>query len=356
MNGSFPPGTTFGNQSCFTLNRTWYRQRPPIDRPLTYTFERRYARYVYGSAIGSPTARTLNDGYAWISTPSASSSDAYNKAWSQFNGKLKESSQWATNVVQYRQSFDALVKHLTDLAGVFRDIKRGHFGDLYRRFKPPKGFKMKGKSAADLVLEWRFGWQPLWNDIHSAAQALGRDLGDFQVVGKGRGRWTESDTAAISGQYAEVRDVRTAKYDQRYRLSADVRITNPNMLLWDSLGLTNPLSVAYEIIPFSFVANYFFSIEEFIQGLCPFMGMELRNPCTTHFTTVSTFVAGTPTRLSYPYPNAGPYGVAIDGVIMNRSVGPFSGPKLRLRDPWILQPGRGINAVSLLLQQLGKKR
>ena len=324
--------------------------------PLKYDLKINMGRYSRGSDSGLPAARTLNCRYAWISTPSASSSNAYTKAWSQFNEKLKSSSEWAVSIAQYRQSFDALVGHLTDLYGVFRDIKRGHFGSLYSRFKPPKGFKMKGKTVADKVLEWRFGWQPLWNDIHSAAEALSRDLGDFSVVGKGRGRWVETDSYTNSGMYSEVREDRIANYDQRYRLSADVRITNPNLLLWDSLGFTNPVLFAYELIPFSFVLNYFVSLEEFCRGLCPFMGMELRNACTTHFTTVKTSIVGTPVRLSYPYPNPVPYGLWLDGVVMSRAPGPISGPPLRIRDPWILQPGRAVNSVSLLLQQLGKRR
>lgn len=354
---SFPTGSRGHGQLAFKQERVWYRQKIPYDLPLSYSFKRDIGWYTSGTYGGSPNARTPSVALAWISNPSQSSSDAYNKAWAEFQDELKlNQSQWATNVVQYRQSYDSLVKHLTNLAGVFRDIRRGHFGDLYRRFKPPKGFKMKGKTAADHVLEWRFGWQPLWNDIHSAAESLGRDLSDLKVVGKGRARWTEQDTYTLSGLYAEVREDRVAEYDQRYRISADIRITNPNMLLWNGLGLTNPFLVAYELIPFSFVANYFISIEEFLHGLCPFMGIELRNSCTTHFTTVKTRIAGTLVRSSYSYPNPGPYGLEFAGTRMTRSPGPISGPQLRLRDPWILQPGRGTNAVALLLQQLAKKR
>lgn len=213
---------------------------------------------------------------------------------------------------------------------------------------------MKGKSVADQILEWRFGWLPLWGDIHDSAASLARDLGDFTVTGKGSGGWTETSVYNNIGTYAHIRETRTARYRQHYRLSADVRISNPNLLLWDSLGFTNPLLLAYEIVPWSFVVNYFINLEEFIRGFVPYMGLSISNPYTTHFTTVKTSLSG---RVVYSsLPNTGPYEVSLNGWKVQRSLGAISGAKLRVRDPWVLQPGRGVNAISLLLQQLARKR
>lgn len=352
---SFPSGTIFAGKQCFTASRVWYRQRQPYSLPLNFSSERTECGYISGSNIGSPTARPVSTGLVWISTPTASSSNAYNEAWSQFDEQVRGQIGWATTIVQYRQTYDSLVKNVTDLYHVFRDIKQLRFDRLYRRFRPPKGFKMKGKSFADRVLEWRFGWQPLWDDIHKSAEALGRDFDDRKVVGKSRSTWRETATYTLSGTYAKVVETRTATVNQAYRLSAKVRITNPNSLLFDSLGFANPALVAYEIVPWSFVANYFFSLEEYIRGLSPYMGVTLIDPYTSSFVTTDTVISGVLTRKSYPYPNPGDYSVWGKGMKTTRTPGPIAGPKLRLRDPWILSPARGLTSVSLLLQQLAKR-
>lgn len=350
----WPVSFTAAGHQKDSLSRTWYRQKAPFDRPLTFSSDGSRGTWLFGSDR-SPLARAPQGNYCWISTPTSSSSNAYNNAWSKFDEQLRGQAQWAVTLLQYRQANDALVKNLTDLYHIFRDIRRGRFGDLYRRFKPPPGFKMKGKSVADRILEWRFGWFPLWDDIHNSAASLGRDLGSFKATGKATATWTETSIFDNLGTYAGIREKRTAAYKQHYRLSADIRISNPNALLWDSLGLTNPLTVAYEMVPFSFVLNYFINLEEFLKGLSPYMGLELTNSCTTHFTTVNTSLAGTVLYSYFPYPNIGPYLVSCNGWMMRRTVGAISGAKLRVRDPWILQPGRGVNAISLLLQQLAKK-
>jgi hypothetical protein len=193
----------------------------------------------------------------------------------------------------------------------------------------------------------------LWDDIHSAAASLGRDLSNFKAIGKGTSRFVAKATYDAKGQYGHIREDRVATYVQRYRIAAEVRIDNPHTLLWQSLGLTDPVSVAYEVIPFSFVLNYFISLEEFIKGLQPWMGLTLVNAHTTHFTTVETQLTGHVVWVTPGiYPNGGDYGVLFNGRLIERTPGSIPGPPLRLRDPWILQPGRAVNAVALLLQQI----
>lgn len=351
---AWPVGFTSVGFRKSLVQRTWYRQRPPFNQPLAFTSQKEQADWVFGSDR-APLARNVDSTMCWISSPTLSSSNAYNSAWSDFNEQLRGQASWAVTLIQYRQAYDSLVKHTTDLYHVFRDIKRLDFKALYKRFKPPKGFKMKGKTFSDHVLEWRFGWQPLWNDIHDSAEYLARDFGSFKAVGRGNGTWNESATYTLSGTYAEVREDRRAKYRQRVRIAADVEITNPQLVLWDSLGLTNPALVAYELIPWSFVLNYFISLEEFARGLSPAMGLRLVNPYYSVLTTVDTTLVGTPVRWSYPYPNIGPYRVSLHGATMTRTLGAIPAAKLRVRDPWILQPGRALNSVSLLLQQLAKR-
>lgn len=360
----YPPYPSIGNSRVSgRVSRKWYRQRKDkwgkFDLPLSFSSYRTSSSITVGATIGSPLARTFDQSFCWISTPTTSSTNAHTKAYAKFDEQMRGQAAWGVTLLQYRQTYDSLVNNITDLYRVFRDIKRLNFGALHKRFKPPKGFKATGKRFADRVLEWRFGWQPLWEDIHVAAKALGRDLETDQldpIIGIGSGFSTETSKYTNSGVYAEVVETRTSKVMQVCKLTADIRITNPNALLWESVGMTNPALVAYEMIPFSFVLNYFINLEEYLKGLSPFMGMTVSNPCTTLLTRARTALRGDLIRMSYPYPNPGSYRVEFTGMQMQRTPGPISGPKLRIRDPWILQPGRGTNCVALLLQQLAKQR
>lgn len=360
----FTAGANIGSLVAENVS-TWYRQKRPFTLPLDLT-ARRGSCSVTESGNYADGKRPWN--LTWVgSKPSSISSDAYNRAWGKYNSSIRSGAQWGVSMLQYRQSFDMMTNRVTQLAGVLRDIRRGNIHSLLSRFGPPPGgLKRKGKSLGDNILEWRFGWQPLWNDIHATAEYLGDPLpavrdrdgnktNIFVVRGRGSSEWTVNtyhDYSTSSNPEA-WRRVAT-KYSQKVTLQSSYRITNPNALLWDSLGLTNPAMWVYESIPFSFVLNYFFSIEEYVLGLTPWMGIDLYDSFT------STLSKADASGTMFARANIPGYvgGSSFTGwrVWQDRKVGAISGPSLRLRDPWILQPGRGLNAVALLLQQLGKTR
>jgi hypothetical protein len=78
-----------------------------------------------------------------------------------------------------------------------------------------------------------------------------------EVAGAGNGR---SHTAKVRGF------VRTSG-------KIDFQIENPLTNTLSSLGLTNPLNVAWELVPFSFVVDWFIPIGDFFNGLIPPQGI-----------------------------------------------------------------------------------
>lgn len=52
------------------------------------------------------------------------------------------------------------------------------------------------------------------------------------------------------------------------------RVTNPTLKTLDECGLVNPLSVAWELVPFSFVLDWFLPIGEFIENIVPPQGVD----------------------------------------------------------------------------------
>lgn len=50
-------------------------------------------------------------------------------------------------------------------------------------------------------------------------------------------------------------------------LTCRFKINNPDLLLPAKVGLTNPLSVAWELIPFSFVVDWFLPIGKYLDAL-----------------------------------------------------------------------------------------
>lgn len=333
-----------------TVNK---RQKKPFNLPLAYSCAQEEWKIlsrpdpIWGVSINP---RLAYDNGNSVVTNAATA--AYGKFREAAYGDM---AGWAVSVVQYRQSFDMMTQNMLTLGKIVGHLSRYKVPDvnaLYAMLKPPKGFKSKAKTVAGRWLEWSFGIKPIVQDIGASVEALKRDFDTKNVKVRGKGVYAYSGQQFLTPSvYQNYR----GKATQRVTMGGTITVTNPNALLWTSLGLTNPLAVVYDAIPYSFVLNYFISIEPWIQGLSPWYGVSLTDTYTSTKTNWEGLVYSSGEVSGTPPANRGK--IAMVGgsrQTFTRVVGALATPPLRVRDPWIVSPARGANAVSLLIQQMRK--
>jgi hypothetical protein len=133
----------------------------------------------------------------------------------------------------------------------------------------------------------------------------------------------------------------------RCELGAEIFVSNPNLYLANKLGFVNPGVIAWELVPFSFVIDWFVPVGNFLSQWTDFVGLTLQKAYTTK-------TAYTEDRDRYLL--LIPPGVRDDKNYklwyqMRRDLG-ISSYKLGRNRVTGLSPVRGITAVSLLLQKL----
>lgn len=168
------------------------------------------------------------------------------------------------------------------LAGTIHDLRRGNLTGALRRIGLAPSSTQRhrfnrdfgrnpGSAAANAWLQYQYGWKPLLNDVKNAAETLA------EAVARNGDSMTSSVSAATRLVYrqfwanyvagvspqvlvdvgADVKISRKAKW--RFRpTSADL----PGLF-----GLTNPMEVVWEVIPFSFVADWFLPIGNYLSAL-----------------------------------------------------------------------------------------
>ena len=128
--------------------------------------------------------------------------------------------------------------------------------------------------ASDAWLAWWFGISPLLGDIYNSCQVLSQPLPAGSPV-HGSARVPVHENV---GPYYRRQGYYFVK------TGCKVRLTNPNLYLANQLGLVNPVAVAWEIIPFSFVADWCFDVSGFLNSFSDFVGVEVTMPYTSHLT------------------------------------------------------------------------
>lgn len=156
-----------------------------------------------------------------------------------------------------------------NLKGAFATLQMGTpTVRLQRSFNRQYGTDAR-KAAANHWLAMQYGWKPLLADVKNAAEQLGEfATQDVKRVGRVTSRanyerWTDQVVTIESSPSGTAR--RKAKIVESYRYTWLFSPAELNNL--GSLGLLNPLSVAWELTPLSFVVDWMLPIGRYLEHL-----------------------------------------------------------------------------------------
>lgn len=148
-----------------------------------------------------------------------------------------------------------------------------------------KHFKLREPAGPrDAWLSYRYGWIPLISDVGAAAEAAASTLVDRPptLFIKKRGRRSESVTRSIGeGSVLGVRSGFPSRLiaEKEFTVCTDsaawllVEARAPALMTLEQFGLANPALVAWELLPFSFVADWFVGIGDYLAAQTATLGV-----------------------------------------------------------------------------------
>lgn len=156
-------------------------------------------------------------------------------------------------------------------------------------------------------LGYQYAAKPLLNDVYGAIQAMKSHskFSDWVVTVKGVTIHRERTESLLQTQenHPGTRCVVTDTHFRGYFTRLDYVPTNDLLVSVSSLGVTNPLEVVWELVPFSFVADWFIPIGEWFSSFDAALGFTFLSGSTTErieATRIWTSSPGPPQR-TYPY-------------------------------------------------------
>lgn len=184
--------------------------------------------------------------------------------------------------------------------GRFRDADRILFGGRDPIFRKGKG-PSRTKSLASNWLEYQYGWKPLLSDIKGTLEAHARFIAENREVVTVRGSaTTERQTeSAIMGplmtSFSGISPFQVGKIESRYidrlRYGLRFKLDDPTVAFMSQTGFLNPINVAWELIPFSFVLDWFIPIGPYLESFSTFKGFKFIDGYQTYTGRVNQLVA-----------------------------------------------------------------
>jgi len=137
-------------------------------------------------------------------------------------------------------------------------------------------------------LEYKYGWMPLLMDVKGAAEFFAQQhvvrSPKFVAAAVEKSVITVSSqtmSPAYGGTVADWPQNILETYYYEARLKAWCELSSPHLSELQQIGLTNPALVAWELVPFSFVFDWFVEVGNYLEGLTALNGVTVRRACAS---------------------------------------------------------------------------
>jgi len=256
------------NENAYSAQLTWR-----IDRQVSFK-ENSFVRYCSSASGGAVPV------FDAVTTPT------FTDVVPKLAEKWRASSfNLGVTLVEGRESAEMIADRLTSIVKAANAIRRKNLGDALRHLAHVPKTKRRSAQAELAVnslssawLELQLGWLPLIQDISAAAAALKV----HPTTGRIKAR--SSNRGACHPQSSNVPQARIQLFRNDRRLQFIVVVTHTPSLM-ERLGLKDALSIGWEGVPLSFVADYFTPIGDYLATLHAVNVM----PVTKVISTSSTF-------------------------------------------------------------------
>jgi hypothetical protein len=184
------------------------------------------------------------------------------------NQKVDLATALAEGAKSVRMIADLLMRLLDFFLGLYRldpsRFLRGVRG-LLKDLLP-----LSSKKLSNDFLAYRYGISPLMNDISGSVQAIAEYFDSSpKIYARSRSRTiidnSSSSAEPISLGFRRYRSVDRVVIEIAYKVT--YTIANHGQRRLTELGFTNPANVNWELVPFSFVVDWFLPIGNYLQGL-----------------------------------------------------------------------------------------
>lgn len=285
----FHPGT---GAVLLTANTTWAKVVGSLDRPssvrkkkpqgwlnptgYSFSMEKRPA------AFGEFTRRISSSEYARYSGELSGPSGNFTTINHLSTGDVKSRAEMEALLALKQQRVNLGVafgecQKTADFVGnvaytfvdAIRKAKKGRFRDALKAL----GNKER---LPETLLGVQYGLRPLMNDVKGAYDALRQQPQTAFVV-------TTKGTASISEDhdYVQLLGNANCRVVGKRSVGAYVRLdyvpSNTFLSTLASVGMTNPFEVMYELVPWSFVADWFLPVGDYLSTLDATLGFEFKS-------------------------------------------------------------------------------
>lgn len=182
-----------------------------------------------------------------------------------------QKAQLGADLGQIRQTADMLANAVVRGGEFLRALRRGDAAALWRMNllgHGRSGTTRGTHTASNLWLEYVYGWKPLAQSIYDYSEVLTMQVDPNRLL-TGRGAGKSFGSLSWNNGF----DI-TDTYETSARTVLQAKASSDLLYRLNSLGVTNPLSIAWELVPWSFAVDWFIPVGNTLDALSATLGLD----------------------------------------------------------------------------------
>lgn len=312
--------------------------------------------------------------------PLPESSEAYLAASNAFFKKAGEHQEaLAQSLIESKQTLKMLLGTLRGVVGIVRNVKRGNIRQIYRDlsgfgelkrydfsgfpesfsqfrslFQERRGFVRDSRpvSLSQASTKWSndylalmFGWMPLLSDIEALCNLEVPSVVPYKVTRTYLNKGSGYHSAGLSDGSKIL-----TEWSSRELVTVKGSLSFESIPFGQFFGLQNPWLIAWELMPWSFVIDWFLPVGKWLEYQEVLRGVKIRDPSITR-TRVITYTTRSvcKNQAAYSFKNQVGWGITKD---KRRTLATPTVPLPRVKNP--LSVTHVTEAVALVRQQLSR--
>lgn len=272
------PGLTVGEQrldrvvssnGTYQKGKGWRPNQPHSFVKFKGTYKEVFDRSNPPNALSS---RLITQGYVW-------DKGTHFRSWViDSNKHLLRVQSVGTDLAELlatrKDTISMVSTRLMQIARGAQQIKRGQFGRAAKTFGIKKPGKLEKNNFSGNWLEYQYGWAPLVNDVYTLVveEAL-REPPAVPITTVVRDSQQFAEWY-LSGNYKEF-SRRNVTTDITYRFKTLLRPNATVLSAASQSGLTNPALLAWNLMPYSFVVDWFYPVGDMLEALGSLHGIDI---------------------------------------------------------------------------------
>jgi len=174
-----------------------------------------------------------------------------------------------------RQTANLVAGTARRIAAGVNALRKGNVAGALRALGSPSNRnKLSSRDIADQWLEIQYGWKPLLSDVYASVDRLRKKDEDIsRYIMTAKRTVTEKSSRTDTTVNADNVRVSTSHYERSYFVRLDYRVKHEVVASMSSMGVLDPLTLAWEVLPWSFVVDWFLPIGSYLGAVSATQGL-----------------------------------------------------------------------------------